>query len=521
MEVDTTMSNTPAWFDKDPIQYHAGVRPNQTACLEFRTGEHLTYRDLDRQIAKCAGLLVKVLGKPLGIRVAILARNSIDLVLLHYACERTGAIFVPLNWRLAGPELKTLLEDAGPQLFVYDEEFGRAATEAASGLPSLVTFKISPGSNEFRSAVSAAEAVASRFAALDAPCTFLYTSGTTGKPKGVIVTRKNIFFGSFNHSIVGQVGPDSVMLCDAPMFHVIGLFGLVRSSFYAGATLAISDRFTPSATLQRISDPQLGVTHYFCVPQMAQALIDDPSFRASDLSRLKGLFLGGAPLSESLAARFLDARIPIADGFGMSEAGTVTCMPLDLEIIRRKPRSVGLPAPAVEIRLVAADGQDVGPGEPGEMWLRGPGVSPGYWNQPEATNRAFVDGWFRTGDVARRDDGFYEVVDRLKDMYITGGENVYPAEVEASILTLAGVAEAAVIGVPNERWGECACAYVVLQPGATVMAEQILNHCASRLARFKLPTWVRFVDAIPRTASGKIQKDVLRRIFAAQSVHRD
>ena len=254
------MSNTPAWFDKDPIQYHAGVRPNQTACLEFRTGEHLTYRDLDRQIAKCAGLLVKVLGKPLGIRVAILARNSIDLVLLHYACERTGAIFVPLNWRLAGPELKTLLEDAGPQLFVYDEEFGRAATEAASGLPSLVTFKISPGSNEFRSAVSAAEAVASRFAALDAPCTFLYTSGTTGKPKGVIVTRKNIFFGSFNHSIVGQVGPDSVMLCDAPMFHVIGLFGLMRSSFYAGATLAISDRFTPSATLQRISDPQLGVT---------------------------------------------------------------------------------------------------------------------------------------------------------------------------------------------------------------------------------------------------------------------
>jgi len=516
------MSNTPAWFDKDPIQYHAGVRPNRTACLEFRTGERLTYRDLDRQIAKCAGLLVKVLGKPLGIRVAILARNSIDLVLLHYACERTGAIFVPLNWRLAGPELRILLEDACPQLFVYEEEFGRAAMEAASGLPSLVTFKISPGSNDFRSAVSAAEAAASTPAGLDAPCTLLYTSGTTGKPKGVIVTRKNIFFGGFNHSIVGQVGPDSVMLCDAPMFHVIGLFGLVRSSFHAGATLAISDRFTPSATLLRISDPELAVTHYFCVPQMAQALIDDPSFRVSDLSRLKGLFLGGAPLSESLAARFLDVHVPVADGFGMSEAGTVTCMPLDLEVIRRKPRSVGLPAPAVEIRLVAADGRDVGPGEPGELWLHGPGVSPGYWNQSEATNRAFVDGWFRTGDVATRDaDGFCEIVDRLKDMYITGGENVYPAEVEAAILTLPGVADAAVVGTPNERWGECGCAYVVLRPGATVTAEQILNHCAGRLARFKLPTWVRFVEAIPRTASGKIRKDVLRHIFAEQSDHRD
>ena len=514
------MSNTPTWFDKDPIQYHAGVRPDRTACLEFRTGERLTYRDLDRQIAKCAGLLLKTLGNPLGVRVAILARNSVDLVLLHYACERVGAIFVPLNWRLAGPELKLLLDDAGPQIFVYDEEFGGAATEAASGLASLVTFKISPGNNEFRSAVRAAEAAASRFAALDAPCTFLYTSGTTGKPKGVIVTRKSIFFGSFNHSIVGQVGPHSVMLCDAPMFHVIGLFGLVRSCFYAGATLAISDRFTASATLQRISDPQLGVTHYFCVPQMAQALADDPSFGASDLSGLTGLFMGGAPLAESLAARFLDACVPVADGFGMSEAGTVTCMPLDIGIIRRKPRSVGLPAPAVEIRLVGAGGQDVGPGEPGEMWLRGPGVSPGYWNQPEATNRAFVDGWFRTGDVARRDEeGFLEVVDRLKDMYITGGENVYPAEVEATILTLPGVADAAVVGIPSQRWGECGCAYVALQQGATLTAEQILNHCAGRLARFKLPTLVRFVDAIPRTASGKIRKDVLRHAFAGQSVH--
>lgn len=509
------ISKTPAWFDKDPIQYHAGVRPNRTACLEFRTGERLTYRDLDRQIAKCAGLLVKLLGRPLGVRVAILARNSIDLVLLHYACERVGAIFVPLNWRLAGPELKILLDDARPQLFVYEEEFAQAAAEAASGLPPLATFEISPRRNEFRSAVSAAEAAPNSFAALDAPCTFLYTSGTTGKPKGVIITRKNIFFGGFNHSIVAQVGPDSVMLCDAPTFHVIGLFGLVRSSMHAGATLAISDRFAPPVTLERISDPHLRVTHYFCVPQMAQAMLDDPSFGASDLRRLKALFLGGAPVSETLAARFLDAGVPVADGFGMSEAGTVTCMPLDIAVVRSKPRSVGLPAPAVEIRLVAADGRDAGPGEPGEMWLHGPGVSPGYWNQPEATGRAFVEGWFRTGDVARRDeDGFYQVVDRLKDMYITGGENVYPAEVEAVILTLHGVAEAAVVGVPHERWGECGCGYVVLQPGATVTAEQVLNHCSGRLARFKLPTWVRFVDAIPRTASGKIRKDLLRRVFA-------
>jgi fatty-acyl-CoA synthase len=509
------MSNTREWFDKDPIQYHAGVRPKRLACLEFRTGERLTYRDLDREVAKCAGLLVKVLGDPLGVRVAVLARNSIDVVLLHYACERTGAIFVPLNWRLAGPELKILLDDARSRLFVYEEEFSGAATEAASGIPSVATFRISAGNNEFRSAVSTAEPVADRFAALDAACTLLYTSGTTGKPKGVIVTRTNLFFGAFNLSHVGQVGADSVMLCDAPMFHVIGLSAVMRTSFYAGATLAISDRFTSSGTLQRTGDPALGVTHYFCVPQMAQMLLEDPSFRAPEMARLKGLFVGGAPLPESLALRCVDAGIRISHGFGMSEAGTVIHMPLDLDVTRKKPRSVGLPAPAVEIRLVGPDGRDSGLGKPGEICLRGPGVSPGYWNQPEATKQAFVDGWFHTGDVARRDeDGFYEVIDRLKDMYITGGENVYPFEVESAILTVPGVADAAVVGVQSERWGESGCAYVVLRPGTTVKEEEILQHCASRLARFKVPAWVRFVDTIPRTASGKIRKDVLRRDFA-------
>jgi len=512
------MTNTPAWFDKDAIQYHAGVRPNRVACLDLRTGERLTYRELDAEIARCAGLLVKRLGRPLGERVAMLTRNSMDFVLLHYACERTGAIFVPLNWRLTGPELKILLEDCRPRMFVYEEEFGHAASEGASGLSSLVTFNITPGKNEFRSAVRAAEPAANSFAAPDAPCTFLYTSGTTGKPKGVIVTRTNIFFGAFNHSIVAQIFPDSVMLCDAPMFHVIGLFGHVRSCLYAGGMLAISDRFTPRGTLERLADPQLGTTHYFCVPQMAQALADEPFFGRSNLSRLTGVFLGGAPLAESLVARYVAAGVRIANGFGMSEAGTVTCMPLDLEVIRRKPSSVGLPAPAVQLRVVCVDGRDAECGEPGELWLRGPGVTPGYWNQPEATRQAFSEGWFKTGDVAKRDqDGFYEVVDRLKDMYITGGENVYPFEVEAAIISLPGVADAGVVGVPSERWGESGCAYVVLQPGATLTAEQILNHCAGRLARYKLPTWVRFVEAIPRTASGKIRKSVLRRSFTDQA----
>jgi len=511
------MPSTSEWFNNDPILYHAGVRPDRLACLELRSGERLTYRQLNRQVTQCAGLLAKTLRNPAGVRVAVLARNSLDHVLLHYACERTGAIFVPLNWRLTGPELKVLVEDAQPQLFIYEDEFGGAAAEAISGSPSLPVFKIAAGNNEFRSAVRAEEPAANSFAALDAPCTFLYTSGTTGKPKGVIITRTNLFFGSFNISHVAHLGPDSVMLCDAPMFHVIGLSAQMRGTFYAGGALVISDRFTTSGTLERIADRELGLTHYFCVPQMAQALIDDPSFRAEEMARLAGLFVGGAPLPESLAQRFAAAGVRISQGFGMSETGTVAHMPLDLDVIRRKPRSVGLPAPAVEMRLVAADGRETPPGEPGELWLRGPGISPGYWNQPELTRQAFASGWFHTGDVARRDeDGFYEIVDRLKDMYITGGENVYPFEVESAILTLAAVADAAVVGVPNERWGESGIAYVVLRPGATLTAEQVLNHCVARLARYKLPASVRFVESIPHTASGKILKDVLRRDFATK-----
>jgi fatty-acyl-CoA synthase len=349
----------------------------------------------------------------------------------------------------------------------------------------------------------------------DAPITLLYTSGTTGRPKGVIVTRRNAWTTAFNFAMANDVAQRDVLLCDMPMFHVAGLFGVSRSVLLMGGTLLISDRFTPATTLARLSDPALGITHFFAVPQMAAALVLDPAYADSDLSRLKALVIGGAPLPKSLVERLLADGIMPVEGYGSSEAGAVLNLPIDRAAITREAGSCGVPAMLVEVRLVGPDGVDVAPGEVGELWLRGPSVTPGYWNQTEATTKAFAGDWFKTGDAAVCNaQGFYRIVDRWKDMYISGGENVYPAEIESVLAEHAAIAEAAVVGVVDERWGESGCAFVVLRSGCNVAPGEILAHCRERLAGYKTPKHIRLVDQLPRTASGKVRKDELRRAFS-------
>ena len=255
---------------------------------------------------------------------------------------------------------------------------------------------------------------------------------------------------------------------------------------------------------------ELGVTHYFAVPVMAEALAKEPTFDPAALQRLHAIFLGGAPLSPALIERFLGFGVALVNGYGMSEAGTVLHVPIDREAVRRSAGAVGLLAPQIAVRLVR-DGADVADGEVGEIWLSGPSVTPGYWNRPDETAAAFAGGWYRTGDVASRDEaGFYRIVDRLKDMYVSGGENVYPAEVEAGLLKAPGVADAAVIGVPDSRWGEAGVALVAMRAGTPFDAAALLAHCAAHLAKFKCPVRIIAVDAVPRSAAGKILKPQLR-----------
>ncbi len=444
-------------------------------------------------------------GGAVGERVAYIGRNSIDLVVLNMACHRAGAVFVPLNWRLTAAELSALLADCTPRLLLHDTEFAGVARLAAGegrAVQDRADASVFAPAGHARAPVDVPAG---------APCTLLYTSGTTGRPKGAIITRANAFFSALNFAFVGGLAADCAILSDAPMFHTVGLFATLRTALTMGATLVISDRFVPGQTLRALSDPALGVTHYFAVPQIAVALRDHADFAATDLSRLRGIFVGGAPIAPSLITSFLALGIRIVNGFGMTETGTVMHMPMDDAALAARPGAVGLPGPLMEVRIARLDGSEAAPDEVGEIWLRGPGVTPGYWNNRAATEAVFQDGWFRTGDAARRDaGGYYWLVDRLKDMYISGGENVYPAEVENVLRGHPAIADAAVIGIAHDVWGESGAAFIVPRDGAELAEADVLAFCRDHLARYKHPASIRFVDAIPRTASGKIQKHLLR-----------
>lgn len=508
MLADTGMLNA------DPCLYQARVRPNKLACVDASSGARWSYRELDARTARIAGFLAARLGDARGERIAFLGRNCLDEIALFLACQRAGAIFVPLNWRLTGTEIGHLVEDSTPRLFIYSDEFADAARDAAKAHAEteLVT------QDDFTKAADAATPLTAMAEVPgDAPVNLLYTSGTTGRSKGAIITRRGAAFAALNFGFVGELSTTSVLMSDAPLFHTVALYGATRSALTFGATVVITDRLMPGRTLTCLSDKALAVTHYFGVPQIADLLLHDPGFEGSDLSHLKAIFVGGAPLPDHLLHAYLDRNIVLVNGFGMSESGTTMHMPIDKHEIRAHPGCVGLCAPFMEAKIVDADGHDLPDGEAGELWLRGPAVTPGYWNLPEATAASFSGDWFRTGDIARREtSGYFRLIDRLKDMYITGGENVYPAEVEAAIAAHPGIADVAVIGVPDARWGEKGVAYIARDAGADVSEADVRALC-EKLARYKRPAEIVFTDAIPRTASGKIQKPALRRLHTGKA----
>jgi fatty-acyl-CoA synthase len=487
----------------DAITTHARARPHRLACVDLESGRRWTYQDLDRQVNQTAAWIVERLGSASGARVATLARNSADLLIVHLACGRAGAVYAPFNWRLASAEIAHLVADAQPSILLYDPEFS---------IPAFDGYAIKLSELERSVAGAAAEPPSQSRRSADDPVTLLYTSGTSGTPKGVIVTEDNVFWSCTNFIYGNEVTSRSVFLCDMPMFHTAGLLAAVRTPLLAGATVLISQGFDAPKTLARIADPKLAVTHYFSVPQMAQRLWEQPGFDSAMLKGLVVYAMGGAPNPAAQIERFVRAGIRMSDGFGMSETGSNLGMPCeDMDLLLRKAGSCGLPYLSVEARIVDGAGLDVPDGERGELWIRGRSVTSGYWNKPALTAQAFQDGWFKTGDAAVRDtDGFYYLVDRIKDMYISGGENVYPAEIEAVIAELEEVAEVAVVGVRDEQWGEVGRAYVRVVPGRELAADRILSHCRARLARYKAPASVAFTNEIPRTASGKVQKHLLK-----------
>lgn len=488
----------------DAVATHGKSRGNALALLELDSGRQWNWAELDGAVNRAAHWLIGQIGPASGARVATVSRNCAEMILLQFGCIRAGAIFVPVNWRLAPNEVAHILEDAGPAILfsqadLHVDDFGGTQFDIVK-LPEM--FAELPGgavSMNARRDWSAAS-------------TLLYTSGTSGKPKGVMLSEENAYWSATNFNLGNGVSSASTFLCDLPLFHTAGLFTAARAPLLAGGAVLLSHMFDPANTLTAFADAELAITHYFSVPQMAQILWNHPEFDASAFARLQVYATGGAPNPAAQIERFVGAGIPMSDGFGMTETGSNLGMPVDDRgRLIAKAGSCGLPYLSLELRIVDGEGNDLGIDEAGQLLVRGPSVFQGYWQQPAKTAEAFVDGWFRTGDIARRDeDNFVYLVDRAKDMFISGGENVYPAEVEAVIAELDEVAECAVIGIKDEQWGEVGEAFVIAVEGQLISAENIIAHCKENLAGYKVPKSVVVTDEIPRTASGKVQKHILR-----------
>jgi len=482
-------------------------QPQSLAAVDLATGRWHTYQVFDDRITRLAGTLQSRFGIAPGDRVAVLAPNTTDTFEVQFACGRIGAIFVPLNWRLANAELKAILADCEPALLIHDLEFGERVEEL--GVAQLCSL----GPIFEQIALKGTRLDKPIAATLDDVSTILYTSGTTGRPKGAIITHGMNFWNTVHSMSLAGIGRSTVFFGLLPLFHTGGLNVFSYPVFQAGGTVLIMRSFEPGEALRLIGDSSVGITHVFGVPANYQFMAQTRQFTETDLTRLVFAGIGGAPTPNAILQTWAERDVILQQGYGMTETSPLVLV-LDKEDAVRKAGSAGKPALNMETRVVGEDGREVPRGTVGEFWVKGPNITKGYWNQPEATAAAFTDGWLHTGDAAMVDEeGYYFIVDRWKDMYISGGENVYPAEVENVLYQHEAIAEAAIIGVVDQRWGEVGRAVVVLKPGRALSETDVIAHCAASLARYKLPHSVVFTDALPRNATGKVHKPTLRTQF--------
>jgi fatty-acyl-CoA synthase len=504
-----------------PVRYydwiaHFGRRtPEKMAIVDLASQRRFTYAQFDARISRLASHLRNEMKVARGDRVPVLALNTTDTLEVQFACGRLGAIFLPLNIRLTLPELQYIVGDASPKVIIHDADLADMALTVAR-LCGVSSALLLGDGESYEAGIAAAKPLdKAEEVTLDDVSTIMYTSGTTGQPKGAIITHGMTFWNCVNLGGPAFISPSSVLLTVLPLFHTGGLNCYTNPVLHAGGTVLMMRAFDPGQALQLISDPAQGINQFFGVPAIYQFMALHPSFASADFSRLVIGGVGGAPMPVPLLKIWEARGVALQQGYGMTETSPAV-LTLDKQDAARKAGSSGKPVLHTEVRIVRPDGSDASVGELGELWVRGPNVTPGYWNKPDANASSFTDGWLHTGDATRVDDeGFYYIVDRWKDMYISGGENVYPAEVESVLHQLTAIAEAAIIGIPNEQWGEVGMAIVAVKPGHTLTAEEIHAHCQANLARFKCPRLIEFVDALPRNATGKIHKPTLRKTFAA------
>jgi fatty-acyl-CoA synthase len=492
----------------DILAKRAELGPDRVAMEDIVHGDRVTYQELDLRTGRSTALLAG-LGVAQGDRVALLCRNRIEFFELLFACARLGAILVPLNWRMPARELEPLLSDCGAGWLIFGAEDAETATRLAR--KQLVCLDLDdPGECGFRKRRAAFEPMRGR-AAWPANETWylLYTSGTTGMPKAVIQTYGMAMANYINIAQAMGLRADDTNLNYLPLFHTGGINLTTLPALIMGARTLITPGFDPDRTVELLEAGELDT--FFGVPAIYQAISLHPRFDELDLSRVRCWGCGGAPMPDTLFQQFAARGATVLNGMGMTETGPTVFL-MDEANAAVKVGSVGKPQLLASVRLVDQDGRDVPRGETGELWFSGLGITPGYFQRPEATAEALTDdGWLRSGDLGRQDeDGYYYIAGRLKDMFISGGENVYAAEIENQLAEHPDILEASVIGVADERWGEVGCAYLLARPGHTLPAgTEIAAFCKQRLAPYKVPKRFISVSEFPRTAAGKVQKHLL------------
>jgi fatty-acyl-CoA synthase len=494
------------------IERNAAFTPDKPA-IKYES-EILSYVEFGARIERTACALKAEFGVSRGDRVAILSLNRPDYLVLLYACARLGAMLVPLNWRLAVAEQLFILSDAGVKVLVLEQAFAEILPELEKGLrgTGIVGLDFTPPKGSAFEPLLAQARGDGRNPHTDLFCPLLivYTSGTTGRPKGAVLRQEALLWNGVMSQHMHGLTSDDHILTVLPFFHVGGLNIQTTPALHHGATVTIHPRFTPDAALTAIARERPTLT--VLVPATIQAVTDHPDWASTDLSSLRAVSTGSTIVPPHLIDRFVTRGVPVLQIYGSTETCPVavyTRLGGDLSRVG----STGLPGLCCEAAVIDDSGVELPPQTAGEIAVRGPNVFSEYWGNEEATREALHDGWYRTGDIGRRDaDGYFWVHDRKKNLIISGGENIYPAEVERVLLEHPDVVECGVIGRPDPRWDEVPVAYVIRRAGCSVEAENLKAHVLTQLARFKVPRDIVFVDDLPRTALGKVQHFMLRQL---------
>lgn len=481
------------------IKKWAQLSPDKIAIrTETDAISYLQFRDL---IDRYATLLSENFGVKPGERIAILSHNRYEFVVLLFAIAKLECIAVPLNVRLNPHELEYQLRDSGTTLLFMEDEFSSMrdhfiTTIAGLQVTDFMHVTHLPEAKQFEHKVDD-----------NAPYIICYTSGTTGKPKGAVLTQQNMYYNAINNVLGLNITANDINLVVLPLFHIGGIGLFAFPTLFVGGTIIVGGKFSPDQALQLID--KYRATLVFAVPSIFQAILDSPNFDEVNLSSVRCFYSGGAPCPKEVIEKFYDKGHLFGQGFGLTETSPSVFL-LSLEDAPRKKGSIGKPVFFNEVKLIAENNEEVKPGEIGHLLVNGGNVMKEYWNNQEATKEALKDGWFYTGDLAKMDeDGFFYIVGRKKEMIISGGENIYPLEIENTINEIDAVKEVAVVGVPDERWGEVPIAFVAKNVENNLHENDIIEYCKQYLGKYKIPKEVHFLSELPKNSTGKIVKNKL------------